>query len=212
MGTHAHTHSNDHRVYIKLETEKFYCRPEGYEVIDPSLDDIRHVLNPRFAREQVRQLDTNRQWSRALNGSYYLPGMVGLSNIKDAPDFVNVTIQSLMRVNPLRNSFLFLTTTKTVNPNLWIVLESSHQRFGTQGTSKDRGREREPEQADCREESNHGDEQSAFLDASLCNILNNKSFAEVVRPRLARMRYRVTKLPQYLILHMHHFTKNNFVV
>ncbi|KAL2531630.1 Ubiquitin C-terminal hydrolase superfamily protein [Abeliophyllum distichum] len=105
--SHAYTHSLEagHHVYINLRTEKVYCLPDGYEVIDPSLDDIRYVLNPRFAREQVEQLDRNRQWSRALDGSDYLPGMVGLNNIKET-DFVNVTIQSLMRVTPLRNFFL----------------------------------------------------------------------------------------------------------
>lgn len=30
----------------------------------------------RFAKEQVEQLDKNKQWSRALDGSDYLPGMV----------------------------------------------------------------------------------------------------------------------------------------
>nr|ADE77307.1 unknown [Picea sitchensis] len=105
--SHAYTHSLEagHHVYINLRTEKAYCLPDGYEVNDPSLDDIRHVLNPRFSREQVEQLDTIKQWSRALDGSDYLPGMVGLNNIKET-DFVNVTIQSLMRVTPLRNFFL----------------------------------------------------------------------------------------------------------
>ncbi len=32
-----------------------YCLPEGYEVVDRSLDAIRSVLNPHFAPEQVRQ-------------------------------------------------------------------------------------------------------------------------------------------------------------
>ncbi|PKI79430.1 hypothetical protein CRG98_000177 [Punica granatum] len=82
--SHAYTHSLEagHHVYINLQTEKVYCLPDGYEINDPSLDDIRHVLNPRFTREQV-----------------------GLNNIKET-DFVNVTIQSLMRVTPLRNFFL----------------------------------------------------------------------------------------------------------
>eukprot|EP00245_Coleochaete_scutata_P003259 TRINITY_DN1475_c2_g2_i1.p2 TRINITY_DN1475_c2_g2~~TRINITY_DN1475_c2_g2_i1.p2 ORF type:complete len:165 (-),score=33.56 TRINITY_DN1475_c2_g2_i1:76-540(-) len=35
---------------------------------------------------------------------------------------------------------------------------------------------------------------------------------EVVRPHPARKRYRVTRLPQYLILHMKRFTKNNFFI
>lgn len=30
----------------------------------------------RFAKEQVEQLDKKKQWSRALDGSDYLPGMV----------------------------------------------------------------------------------------------------------------------------------------
>lgn len=48
--SHAYTHSLEagHHVYINLRTEKVYCLPDGYEISDPSLDDIRHVLNPRF--------------------------------------------------------------------------------------------------------------------------------------------------------------------
>lgn len=48
--SHAYTHSLEagHHVYINLRTEKVYCLPDGYEIIDPSLDDIRHVLNPRY--------------------------------------------------------------------------------------------------------------------------------------------------------------------
>ena len=33
----------------------------------------------RFSRAQVEELDRNKQWSRALDGSDYLPGMVILS-------------------------------------------------------------------------------------------------------------------------------------
>ncbi|GMI72688.1 hypothetical protein like AT4G22350 [Hibiscus trionum] len=105
--SHAYTHSLEagHHVYINLRTEKVYCLPDGYEINDPSLDDICYVLNPRFSKEQLEQLDKNKQWSRALDGSDYLPGMVGLNNIQKT-DFVNVTIQSLMGVTPLRNFFL----------------------------------------------------------------------------------------------------------
>jgi len=50
LKSHAHTHSLEagHHVYINLQTEKVYCLPDGYEINDPSLDDIRHVLNPRY--------------------------------------------------------------------------------------------------------------------------------------------------------------------
>lgn len=48
--SHAYTHSLEagHHVYINLRTEKVYCLPDGYEISDPSLEDIRHVLNPRL--------------------------------------------------------------------------------------------------------------------------------------------------------------------
>ncbi|XP_020102133.1 U4/U6.U5 tri-snRNP-associated protein 2-like [Ananas comosus] len=84
LKSHAYTHSLEagHHVYINLETEKVYCPADGCEINDPSLHDIRHVLNPRFSREQVLHLDENRQWSRALDGSNYLPGM--LFNSRDS--------------------------------------------------------------------------------------------------------------------------------
>ena len=49
--SHAYTHSLEagHHVFINLHSEKVYCLPDGYEVNDPSLDDIRYVLNPGYA-------------------------------------------------------------------------------------------------------------------------------------------------------------------
>ena len=37
--THAYTHSvsADHHVFLNLETLKFYCLPDNYEIIDSSL-------------------------------------------------------------------------------------------------------------------------------------------------------------------------------
>lgn len=49
----------------------------------------------------------------------------------------------------------------------------------------------------------------------LFNILkkfDGEMVTEVVRPQLARMRYEITRLPHYIILHMRRFTKNNFFV
>jgi hypothetical protein len=49
LKSHAYTHSLEaaHHVFINLQTERAYCLPDGYEINDPSLEDIRHVLNPR---------------------------------------------------------------------------------------------------------------------------------------------------------------------
>ncbi|KAI6692359.1 hypothetical protein NL676_020069 [Syzygium grande] len=317
--SHAYTHSVEagHHVFINLQSERVYCLPDGYEINDPSLDDIRHVLNPRFTREQVQQIDKNKQWSRALDGSDYLPGMVGLNNIKET-DFVNVTIQSLMRVTPLRNFFLipenyrhsksplvhrFGELTRKiwharnfkgqVSPHefLQAVMKASKKRFriGAQSdpvefmswllntlhadlkTSKKRSSiihecfQGELEvvkeipgkiMADKRESGDDQDGNANLMDSGtelnsvmsdtsrmpflmlgldlpppplfqdvmekniipqvpLFNILkkfDGETITEVVRPRLARMRYRVTRLPRYLILHMRRFTKNNFFV
>ncbi|XP_034698529.1 U4/U6.U5 tri-snRNP-associated protein 2 [Vitis riparia] len=313
--SHAYTHSLEagHHVYINLRTEKVYCLPDGYEINDPSLDDIRHVLNPRFTREQVDQLDKNKQWSRALDGSDYLPGMVGLNNIKET-DFVNVTIQSLMRVTPLRNFFLipenyrhcksplvhrFGELTRKiwharnfkgqVSPHefLQAIMKASKKRFrigaqsdpvefmswllntlhGDLRTSKKNSsiiyncfqgelevvkeipnkgffekRENGDDQNKATTADEHADviletcrmpflmlgldlpppplfkdvmEKNIIPQVPLFNILkkfDGELVTEVVRPRIARMRYRVTRLPQYLILHMRRFTKNNFFI
>ncbi|XP_009382709.2 uncharacterized protein LOC103970599 isoform X1 [Musa acuminata AAA Group] len=319
LNSHAYTHSLEagHHVYINLQTEKVYCLPDGYEIDDPSLDDIRHVLNPRFSKEQVLHLDENRQWSRALDGSNYLPGMVGLNNIKET-DFVNVTIQSLMRVTPLRNFFLipenyqhsksplvhrFGELTRKiwharnfkgqVSPHefLQAVMKVSNKRFqiGVQSDpvefmswllntlhaqlriskKKDRSIIYDCFQGELEvvkeiqtklliEKKDNDEEQynvtvaeggssidnvvreasrvpflmlgldlpppPLFKDAMEKNIIpqvplfnilkkfDGETITEVVRPCIARMRYRVIRLPKYLILHMRRFTKNNFFI
>lgn len=302
--SHAYTHSLEagHHVYINLETEKVYCLPDGYEINDPSLDDIRHVLNPRFNREQVELLDRNRQWSRALDGSDYLPGMVGLNNIQST-DFVNVTIQSLMRVTPLRNFFLipenyqhcksplvqrFGELTRKiwharnfkgqVSPHefLQAIMKASKKRFriGAQSepvefmawllntlhnelktknggsiihecfqgelevvTIENRSRARIDDGNENGSQINSvitNSSRKPFLmlgldlpepplfkdvmekniipQVPLFNILkkfDGETITTTVRP-VARMRYRITRLPPYLMLHMCRFTRNNF--
>ena len=41
--SYAYTHSvqMDHRVWLNLHSLKFYCLPDNYEIIDPSLEDIK---------------------------------------------------------------------------------------------------------------------------------------------------------------------------
>ncbi|VDN56204.1 unnamed protein product, partial [Dracunculus medinensis] len=105
--THAYTHSldTDHRVFLNLETLKFYCLPDNYEIIDPSLDDIKYVLKPTYAVEYIKNIDSITKMSRAFDGIVYHPGVVGLNNIK-ANDYENVILHALSHVPPLRNYFL----------------------------------------------------------------------------------------------------------
>lgn len=59
---------------------------------DSSLDDIKYVLNPTFTPEHIKNLDSSTKLSRAIDGSLYMPGIVGLNNIK-ANDYCNVVLQ-----------------------------------------------------------------------------------------------------------------------
>lgn len=105
--THAHTHSLDchHHMFMKLDNGAVYCLPDNYQVMDRSLDDIRHVLSPNFTPEEVARLDSEVKWTRALDGTEYMPGLVGLNNMK-RNDYANVCIQALARITPIRNFFL----------------------------------------------------------------------------------------------------------
>ncbi len=44
-----------------------YCLPEGYEVVERSLDDIRYVLDPTFTPAEV---------SQSLQEPWSCPGLV----------------------------------------------------------------------------------------------------------------------------------------
>jgi len=59
---------------------------------DLSNSVFQYVLNPTFAEQQIAQLDFESKLSRAYDGSTYLPGIVGLNNIK-ANDYCNVVLQ-----------------------------------------------------------------------------------------------------------------------
>ncbi|KAL7793269.1 hypothetical protein V8C43DRAFT_281310 [Trichoderma afarasin] len=106
--SHAYFHSldEDHHVYINLETQKVYVLPEGYEVKSKSLDDIKYVSDPRYTKNEVIQLDRHvNHVSWTLDGKEYTPGFVGMNNIKEN-DYLNVVVQALSHVSPLRNYFL----------------------------------------------------------------------------------------------------------
>ncbi|CAE1313444.1 USP39 [Acanthosepion pharaonis] len=129
--SHAYTHSvqDGHRVYLNLQTQKFYCLPDNYEIIDSSLEDIIYVLNPTFDNEHISKLDANPKLSRAYDGTTYLPGIVGLNNIK-ANDYCNVILQALSHVPPLRNYFLQEENYKTIRRPPGDQMFLLVQRFG----------------------------------------------------------------------------------
>ncbi|KAG6121679.1 hypothetical protein E4U13_004133 [Claviceps humidiphila] len=120
--SHAYFHalSEDHHVFINLETQKVYVLPEGYEVKSKSLEDIKYVSDPKYTKAEVMSLDRTpsqahttgtgkaaiaptKSWT--LSGKQYTPGFVGMNNIKEN-DYLNVIVQALSHVPPLRNYFL----------------------------------------------------------------------------------------------------------
>ncbi|KAF2665936.1 cysteine proteinase [Microthyrium microscopicum] len=100
-----HALDEDHHVYINLESQKVYVLPENYEVTSKSLDDIKFVANPKMPKEDVMKLDKTLNPSWDLAGNKYIPGFVGINNIK-ANDYLNSVIQLLSHVAPLRNFFM----------------------------------------------------------------------------------------------------------
>ncbi|KAI9884295.1 MAG: Proteasome subunit beta type-4 [Watsoniomyces obsoletus] len=105
--SHAYFHALDvgHHVFVNMETKRVYVLPEGYEVTSKSLEDIKFVVDPRYTKEEVAKLDSEPRSSWDLGGKKYIPGFVGLNNIKEN-DYLNVVVHALAHVPPLRNFFM----------------------------------------------------------------------------------------------------------
>jgi U4/U6.U5 tri-snRNP-associated protein 2 len=100
-----HALEDDHHVYVNMETKKVYVLPEGYEVKSKSLDDIKFVVDPRLPKDDVLRLDRDHKQAWDLLGRKYVPGFVGMNNIK-SNDYFNVVMHALAHVPPLRNFFM----------------------------------------------------------------------------------------------------------
>ncbi|KAB8254874.1 cysteine proteinase [Aspergillus pseudonomiae] len=105
--SHAYFHALEvgHHVFINMGTKKVYVLPEGYEVKNKSLDDIKYVVDPHYSKDEVSKLDKEVHDAFDLAGNRYRPGFVGMNNIK-ANDYLNVVVQLLAHVFPIRNYFL----------------------------------------------------------------------------------------------------------
>ncbi|KAL4890906.1 snRNP assembly factor [Aspergillus ambiguus] len=105
--SHAYFHALEvgHHVFINMGTKKVYVLPEGYEVKNKSLDDIKYVVDPYYTKDEVNKLDKEVHDAFDLAGNRYRPGFVGMNNIK-ANDYLNVVVQLLAHVFPIRNYFL----------------------------------------------------------------------------------------------------------
>ncbi|KAF2454844.1 hypothetical protein BDY21DRAFT_351749 [Lineolata rhizophorae] len=97
-----HALEENHHVFINMATKCVYVLPEGYEVHNKSLDDIKFQVDPKLPRSEVLALDKNTETAWDLANRKYAPGFVGMNNIK-ANDYFNVIMHALAHVPPLRN-------------------------------------------------------------------------------------------------------------
>ena len=105
-----------HNVFIGLTGSggcRIFSLPDNYEVFDTSLNDIKFNLNPVFTKDLIKKLDAEAMVARSLEGTEFMPGCVGLNNLK-LTDYANCVIQLLSRAKPLRN-FCLLDGTKLEN-------------------------------------------------------------------------------------------------
>lgn len=105
--TEAYTHSVQagHHVWLGLADGRFWCLPEGYEVHDASLDDIRFALNPTYTPATIAELGTSGKLCLDVHGAPYLPGYVGLNNLRHT-DYAASVVHAMAHVQPLRDYFL----------------------------------------------------------------------------------------------------------
>lgn len=105
--SHAYAHALDvgHHMFLNLTTERTYCLPDGYSVVDPALDEIAFALHPKFSQEDIDELDIKPRAYRLLDGTPHLQGVTGMDNLH-ASDYANVICQMLFTVSPVRNFLL----------------------------------------------------------------------------------------------------------
>eukprot|EP00928_Gymnodinium_smaydae_P079284 TRINITY_DN63252_c0_g1_i1.p1 TRINITY_DN63252_c0_g1~~TRINITY_DN63252_c0_g1_i1.p1 ORF type:complete len:571 (-),score=140.58 TRINITY_DN63252_c0_g1_i1:103-1629(-) len=116
--THAHRHAleKSHYVWMNVADGKVYCIPDGYEVVDKSLEDIKYNLFPVFDEEEIEQMSTKVKYAKALDGTDYIPGCIGLNNICNS-DYQNVVVQMICTVIPVRNYLLSYQPPKEKKPD-----------------------------------------------------------------------------------------------
>ncbi len=72
------------------------------------------MISPLFNPQILAQIDANAQLFQDLHGKLYLPGYCGLNNVK-ANDYINVVVQGLAHILPLRNSFLLNSSSSSAS-------------------------------------------------------------------------------------------------
>eukprot|EP01054_Gregarina_sp_Poly1_P001423 Gregarina_sp_Poly_1__1422@NODE_1354_length_4307_cov_66_336085_g908_i0_p1_GENE_NODE_1354_length_4307_cov_66_336085_g908_i0NODE_1354_length_4307_cov_66_336085_g908_i0_p1_ORF_typecomplete_len462_score72_91UCH/PF00443_29/2_8e44zfUBP/PF02148_19/1_5e12UCH_1/PF13423_6/8_8e07_NODE_1354_length_4307_cov_66_336085_g908_i028914276 len=116
-----HALEESHFVFMNLQDARVYCLPDNYEINDTSLNDIQCNLHPVFKPSDIDRLATQVIHSKSLDGSDFMPGLVGLNAINKSTDYANCVIQLLCAISPLRNFFLLLDVRNKQRPDPVVV-------------------------------------------------------------------------------------------
>ena len=118
---YIHSLSEQHHLFINLETRSIYCLPDDYELKEEYLDkdikdkenddnnilfEIKQNLLPVYTKKDIKLIDKIAADFRiSLDNKKYLPGYIGLGYVKNC-EYFNVIIQSLSHIKKFRNFFL----------------------------------------------------------------------------------------------------------
>ena len=113
---YIHSLSEQHHLFINLETRGIYCLPDDYELTDEYINSekkndnilfqIKQNLLPEYTKREIKLIDKiSSNFYTSLAGDSFLPGFLGLGYVKNCQYF-NVVIQSLSHLKKFRNFFL----------------------------------------------------------------------------------------------------------
>ncbi|RAL60996.1 hypothetical protein DID88_010092 [Monilinia fructigena] len=74
--------------------KKVYVLPEGYEVKNKSLDDIKFVSDPTYTKEQVMAMDREAKTSWTLSGKEYIPAITAKADAGDRLRFEDADVKT----------------------------------------------------------------------------------------------------------------------
>ena len=113
---YIHSLSEQHHLFINLETREIYCLPDDYELTDDIINpekkeqnilfQIKQNLLPEYTKKEIKLIDKiSSNFCTSLGGDLFLPGYLGLGYVKNCQYF-NVVIQSFSHLKKFRNFFL----------------------------------------------------------------------------------------------------------
>lgn len=97
-----HSMSQDHHLFMHLDTKSVYCLPENYQVIKGYVEDIAHNVDPTYTEEDIQKLQSGAASTYDISKRKYIPGFIGLNNVKQH-DYLNCVAQAFAHLPRVRD-------------------------------------------------------------------------------------------------------------